>query len=106
MPFLGVGQNIKGDWVLENLVVRGSQFDEFDKMLLGDGLELHLGKKSHLGITVLYNEAHKVKHKDTWFEGESFIILNDKEWGNATYNILKINNEELVLERLLVRELR
>ena len=94
-------QSVKGYWVLENLIVKGGKFNDFDKMLLGEGLEIHLGDRSHLGITVLNKDKTKTKHKDSWFEGETFIILNDALWGNVTYNILKINKKEIVLERFV-----
>ena len=94
-------QKIKGDWVLDEMTIIGGEYKNIDKMLLGDGLILHLGNNSHLSITVLHNGNQKVKHKDTWFDGESFILLNDKLWGNAHYNILKVNKNQLTLERFV-----
>lgn len=94
-------QKMIGNWELKELVIIGDVDKDFDKMLDGDGLELHLGNSSHFGINVFYSNKHKVKHKDTWYEGDEFIILNDQEWGSKTYNIISVSKKELTLERML-----
>lgn len=94
-------QNLYGNWELKKITYKGGEPIKRDKMFLGDGLEIHLGHKSHLSITVFHDNDHKVKHKDSWYEGDDFIILNDKEWGNTTYTILKIDKKYLTLERKL-----
>lgn len=98
---LAFSQKLYGDWELKTLTYKGGKPEKEDKMFLGDGLEIHLGHKSHLSITVFHDNEHKVKHKDSWYESDNFIILNDKIWGNATYNILDITKNTLTLERML-----
>lgn len=98
---LSYAQSLHGYWALKTLIYKGGKPVKNDKMFSGDGLEIHLGHNSHLSITVFHDGDHKVKHKDSWYEGDDFIILNDKEWGNTTYTILKIDKKYLTLERIL-----
>ena len=101
MCFNAKAQKLYGHWELKSLTYKGGAPEKEDKMLLGNALQIHLGHKSHLSLTVFHEAAPKVKHKDSWLESENFIILNDKIWGNATYNILEISKKTLTLERLL-----
>lgn len=94
------GQNIKGDWILESLTVKGGEHKITDKMFQGEGLELHLGKKSLLLFTVIKKDKSKEKYKSTWCFGDEFIIFNDEELGNASYTILDASKDQLKLERI------
>ena len=92
-------QNIYGNWVLTEVETNGGKFErEDDKLLAGNRLNLKLSPK-HKYKAVLHGRHFKEHYENSMLEGETFIMLNDRE-GNITYSILSTKVNSLIIERV------